>query len=234
MTKSLPDHKFSHFQWSNHPPRNLSRGSFLRLHGHQVRHQFTDGSHGPYYEVEVACPPCLDAVVLVIYTLGPPIQVLLRHGLRPAAAIRTRLSLPPGSDISFPDIFWELPTGGVENSDWSLGAEAGLRYRAQQEGWEETGLPLPNTDFFQLGPASFPTPAFCPEQLYFMAIALPQPLEPISAPPGDGHPMEEGSWVRWLELDQALQWCRQGHIVDAKTEMGLRRLQEHLNSMLAD
>ncbi len=223
---SFSQKKFSHFEWSERNPRHLSHGAFLDVSEYQVRHCFSDGSHGPFYAVEAASPPCLDAVVLIIYTLDMPIQVLLRNGMRPAAAVRTRLVLPLGSDQSFPEIFWELPTGGVELHDWDKGALAGLQHRSQQECWEETGLHLPAGDFFELGPSPFPTAAFSPERLHFMANRVTRAIVPDILPPGDGHPMEEGSWVEWVELETALAWCRNGAIVDSKTELGLRRLQE--------
>lgn len=221
---------FTGFDWSDKPPRSLSKGGFLRHQEFIVRHCFADNSYGPYYSFETISPPCLDAVVLLIYVAGPPARILLRHGLRPAAAVRARLPLPEGSDKGFPPVFWELPAGGVEASDWSLGTTAALQHRAQEEGWEETGLKLLARDFFVLGPSPFPTASFSAERLHFMAIPLPHARETTTLPPGDGHPMEQGAWVKWVELECALEWCRNGTIIDSKTELGLRRLHEYLQN----
>ena len=217
---------FKRFNWRKAPPRKLSCGAFLDVHEYQVRHEFTDGSHGSFYKVEAACPPCLDAVVLVIFTPGPPAQILLRKGMRPAAALRTIIQLPKGSNTSFPDIYWELPAGGVEADDWLK--DGALAFRAKKEGWEETGLHLQASNFFTLGPSPFPTSAFSPERLHFMAIKLPEATPLLHAPPGDGHPMEEGSSVEWVDITTAYQWCRHGQIIDSKTELGIRRLIDFL------
>jgi ADP-ribose pyrophosphatase len=80
--------------------------------------------------------------------------------------------------------------------------------------------------FFTLGPAPFSAPAFCPERLHYLAARV----DPTQAQPphGDGHPMEDGAEVRFLALPQALAWCGSGRILDGKTELGLRRLEEWL------
>jgi hypothetical protein len=40
--------------------------------------------------------------------------------------------------------------------------------------------------------------------------------------------MEEGARTRWLSLEAALAACVRGEIADLKTELGLRRLRDHL------
>jgi hypothetical protein len=40
--------------------------------------------------------------------------------------------------------------------------------------------------------------------------------------------MEEGARTRWLALDDAIAACTRGDLPDVKTELGLRRLREHL------
>jgi hypothetical protein len=45
---------------------------------------------------------------------------------------------------------------------------------------------------------------------------------------GDGSPMEEGARTRWLPLDQAIEAGVRGELADLKTELGLRRLRDHL------
>lgn len=229
----MPDRytkKFSHYEWDSKPPRKLSSGSFLDVREYSLRHCFMDGSHGPFYNIEVVRTPCLDAVVLVVFTRAPLTRVLLRHGTRPAAAVRARLTLPPNSDNSFPSIFWELPAGGVEACDWAHGPLEGLCHAAQREGWEETGINFSVADFFELGPAPFPAASYSPERLHFMGYELKDAITPAELPPGDGHPMEQGSWIKWVELDMALAWCKEGQIVDSKTELGIRRLKDYIDN----
>ena len=54
-----------------------------------------------------------------------------------------------------------------------------------------------------------------------------------SALVGDGSPMEEGARTTWLLLDDAIAACVRGELADLKTELGLRRLRDHLASRSA-
>jgi ADP-ribose pyrophosphatase len=64
------------------------------------------------------------------------------------------------------------------------------------------------------------------EKFYFTAVEVdPTAQQPLA---GDGSPMEEGARTRWLALDAAIDACVQGALVDLKTELGLRRLRDHL------
>ncbi|MDR1396780.1 MAG: hypothetical protein LBJ14_03520 [Desulfarculales bacterium] len=223
--------KFSHFEWITLLPEPLPSPTFIKLQKFKLRHHFDDNTYGPVYEVETVTTPCLDAVVIIIYTLVPLPQVILRQGIRPAAACRTLLSLPGGRKEKLPPIFWELPAGGVELSDWEKNPDTALQLRAEQESWEEVGLRLPSDSFFELGPSIFLASAFSPERIHFMAISRSQSGPFDIAPPGDGHPMEQGAWAQWVVLDEALNWCRNGEVIDSKTEIGLRRLSEYLNKI---
>ncbi|MCA9650360.1 MAG: NUDIX hydrolase, partial [Myxococcales bacterium] len=56
-------------------------------------------------------------------------------------------------------------------------------------------------------------------------VADPSSQQP---PQGDGSPMEEGATTRWMALDDAIAACVSGEVEDAKSELVLRRLREHL------
>ena len=47
-------------------------------------------------------------------------------------------------------------------------------------------------------------------------------------PEGDGHPLEEVGDLCFHNLPEAISFCRSGKIADAKTEVGLYRLANHL------
>ena len=65
------------------------------------------------------------------------------------------------------------------------------------------------------------------EKFYFVAAEVdPAAQQPLAD--GDGSPMEEGARTRWLGLDEAIAACERGEIPDLKTELGLRRLRDHL------
>jgi ADP-ribose pyrophosphatase len=223
--------KFSHFEWITPTPEPLLYPTFIKLQQFKLRHHFDDNTYGPVYELETVTTPCLDAVVIIIYTLTTLPQVILRQGIRPAAVCRTLLPLPGGRTEKLPPIFWELPAGGVETSDWEENPDTALLLRAKQETWEEVGLHVSAGSFFELGPSVFLASAFSPERIHFMMAGLSEAVSLDVAPPGDGHPMEQGAWAQWVCLDEALTWCRNGEVIDSKTEIGLRRLHEYLNKI---
>ena len=64
------------------------------------------------------------------------------------------------------------------------------------------------------------------EKFYFVAVEVDR--DATTVPLGDGSPMEEGATTRWLDIDEAIAACVRGEITDLKTELGLRRLRDHL------
>ncbi|MCB2185176.1 MAG: NUDIX domain-containing protein [Deltaproteobacteria bacterium] len=223
-----PPKRFSHLEWRDEPPRRLGAGDFLRLKAHWARNVYEDGTTSRWYQVESVWPPFLDAVVLLLYhrpRAGEPL-VCLRRSIRPAITLRqNQPALRQLDRASFAGEFWELPAGGVEPPDLANGP-AGLRKCARREAWEEAGLELGEEAFAELGEAPFSAPAMCTERLHYLAAEVdPDQARP---PEGDGHPMEEGAEIRFLALSAALAWCRQGKILDTKTELGLWRLGQWL------
>jgi ADP-ribose pyrophosphatase len=75
---------------------------------------------------------------------------------------------------------------------------------------------------------SFPAPGAFPESHIYAACDISGLVATAST--GDGHPLEEGSWVRYVPLDDAIQMCVRGEIRDGKTEIALRRLRDRLAS----
>lgn len=163
-----------------------------------------------------------DAVAVVLYAQGPEdVQVLLRRQVR----------VPVQVMIGQPTLL-ELVAGIIEAPDDPVAA-------AVKEVHEEAGIRVQPTDLLELGQPFFPTPASFTERIHVMAARVP--VETFAAgalpsPPTDGSPLEQGAdrWV--LSLDAALQLCHVGpgdgphglFLADAKTEIGLRRLQEKL------
>lgn len=161
-------------------------------------------------------PIGLDAVVLALHAKGP--KVLLRAGVR----VPVQFGRPhPPPRIVFP----ELVAGIVERGEER---EEALRKRAAAEALEEAGLTVPPAAFVRLGPPTFPTPGMCAEMFHFFAAGIEDP-EDAQPPAGDGSPFEEGAQLEWVGLDEALARCGRGEIQDLKTELGLRRLREHLS-----
>ncbi len=211
-------------EWDAEGRQDLAQGGFVDLSRRRLRNLYAQGQPGPWYQLETVHPHFVDAVVLVLHHTprgGQP-RVLLRRCLRPSVVTRqeNRLQLLLDQGQAWPSRLWELPAGGIEPQDLEPGG-MGVKGRAQQEAWEETGLRVRRGDLHPLGRPVFAAPAFCTERLHFFAC----PADPRRAqePEGDGHPLEEGAELRWLPLAQALAWCGRGEIVDSKTELGLHR-----------
>jgi ADP-ribose pyrophosphatase len=137
--------------------------------------------------------------------------VLLRHAPRVPLYFR---------DPAIGAAHIEVVAGIVEKGedDW-----AAIRKRAADEAHEEAGVVVAPEQIERLGPASFPTAGMFSELFHFVVAEVKEPGAAVS-PPTDGSPFEEGAWVEWVALDEALRWCDDGRIVDLKTELALRRL----------
>lgn len=203
----------------------VGEGGFLAVRRLRLRNGRADGStSAPYLCDLVERPFGQDAVVVAVFARTPRgIEVLVRHGLRPALALgRDPARAPMPEDP--PGLFLaELVAGIVEEGDRG---EAGLRARAAYEVHEEAGFVVDASTVEMLGAGSFPSAGSMPEKFHYVAVRVdPATQEPLG---GDGSPMEEGAVTRWLDLDQAIAACVRGELADTKTELGLRRLRDRL------
>jgi ADP-ribose pyrophosphatase len=200
------------------PPND---GGFLR-----VRHLVLRNRHGgaepsrdyPYDSVERAAT---DAVGIVLFARSPD-RICVRSSIRPPISLRPTYALPIPQTSGDPTLF-EVPAGLVEADEHG---EEGLRACAARETMEEVGISIPADTFFRIGPGVFLSPGLSAEKLYFLAAEADP--ESAIAPTLDGSPVEEGAVIRWLRLEEALEACRSGALEDAKTEIAIRRLAEHL------
>jgi len=200
-------------------------GGFLAIRRLRMRNRRADGSLSePYVCDAIARPYGQDAVVVAVYartTAG--VEVLVRDGLRPALLAgrdpaRAPLPEPP------PGMFLtELVAGILEAGD--TGAD-GLRRRAAHEVAEEAGFAVEPGAIALLGAGAYPSPGSMVEKFYFTAVEVDPAAQ--QALTGDGSPMEEGARTRWLGLGAAIDACVRGELADLKTELGLRRLRDHL------
>jgi ADP-ribose pyrophosphatase len=203
----------------------VGQGGFLAIRRLRMRNRHGDGSMSrPYICDAIARPYGQDAVVVAIYARSPRgVQVLVRAGLRPALSFGrdpARAPLPEPAPGMF---LTELVAGVVEPGD--VGAD-GLRQRAAHEVAEEAGFTVEPAAVALLGAGAYPSPGSMVEKFYFVAVEVdPETQQPL---PGDGSPMEEGARTRWLPLDRAIDACVTGELMDLKTELGLRRLRDHL------
>jgi ADP-ribose pyrophosphatase len=200
-------------------------GGFLALRRLHLRNVRADGSTSAQYVCDAVVRPFgQDAVVVVVYARTQRgVEVIVRHGLRPALVLgrepgRAPLpEQPPGLFLT------ELVAGIVENGDQG---EAGLRARVAHEVHEEAGFLVDQDSVVLLGAGMYPSPGCLVEKFYFAAVEVdPATQQPLQ---GDGSPMEEGARTTWLLLDDAIAACRAGELTDLKTELGLRRFKDFL------
>ena len=201
-------------------------GGFMAVRRLKLRNIREDGSRSERYICDfVVRPKGIDAVVVAIYHRHENgVSVLLRQGLRPALAKGREPELLPIADERPYLRLTEVVAGIIERED--RGREA-VRHRAALEVEEEAGFVVPDESVQFLGAGSFPSPGSMPEKFWFTAVEVADPKAQGTAK-GDGSPMEEGASSHWMELDDAIEACVQGQIEDAKSELVLRRLRDHL------
>ncbi len=202
----------------------IGEGGFLAIRRLHLRNRRGDGSMSePYICDAIVRPYGQDAVVVAVYTnVGGELRVLLRDGLRPAIALARDPKRAPLAEPAPRLMLTELVAGIVEVGD--RGVE-GLRERAAAEVLEEAGFAVDPGAIELLGAGALPSPAMV-EKLYFAAVEVDPSAQ--REPAGDGSPMEEGATTRWIAIDAAIAACVSGELCDAKTELGLRRLRDHV------
>ncbi|MBX3160321.1 MAG: NUDIX hydrolase [Deltaproteobacteria bacterium] len=202
-------------------------GGFLEIRRLWLRNRRADGSvSAPYVCDAIARPYGQDAVVVAVYARrgDGDVIVLVREGLRPALAFGRDPALAPLPEPPTELYVTELVAGILEAGDRG---EDGLRVRAAHEVHEEAGFVVEPSAIALLGAGLLPSPGSMVEKFYFTAVEVdPAAQGPLA---GDGSPMEEGARTRWLPLADALAACWRGDLADLKTELGLRRLREHLH-----
>ncbi|MBV8759156.1 MAG: NUDIX hydrolase [Deltaproteobacteria bacterium] len=202
-------------------------GGFLAIRRLRLRNRRPDGTLSRGYVCDfIARPYGQDAVVVALFARAPgTTRVLVRECLRPAIAMGRDAARAPLPERPPALTLTELVAGIIEDGDHG---EAGLRTRAAAEAHEEAGFAVDPARVILLGAGMLPSPGSMVEKFYFTAVevdpAAQQALE------GDGSPMEEGASTRWLPLDDAIAACVRGEITDLKTELGLRRLRDHLSA----
>jgi ADP-ribose pyrophosphatase len=201
----------------------VAPAGFLRLIRRRLRVKYPDGSRSdpfPYDEVDRRA---IDAVVIAAHFVqGGQRWVYLRSALRPPLRFRDPARSPGGSPET--GALWELPAGLIEPGEQSTG---GVLRAGCRELREELGFLALESDLQMLGSPVWPTPGVLSERLFFVQLAVhPERREEPSL---DGSALERYGRVVAVPLAHALGLCRSGRIQDAKTELALRRLADHLN-----
>lgn len=204
---------------------------FLRRFRHRIKIELSDHRRTDSFVVDYAdrAPDRRDAVTVALYLPAPagePVgatTVILRQQMRYPVYL-----------IEGETMFTEAVAGLIEGGESPESC-------AIREVLEETGIEAREARI--LGPAFYVSPGLFTERIFTVAVAIDEAiLNARVAPPGDGSPMEMGALTLALRLDDALRLCagletgrdigtgRPLRIVDAKTELALRRLKDQLEA----
>jgi ADP-ribose pyrophosphatase len=196
---------------------------FLRLIRRRYRAHYPDGTVSAPFVYDLIDRPAIDAVVLVAHYLDDlgVRRVFLRSSVRPPVAGRDLARSPHPERDPVHGTLWELPAGLVEPSEQTA---EGLVHAAGRELAEELGFVVAAAAFRELGASVFPVPAMIAERLYFFEVNVDP--EERGEPGLDGSALERFGEVRAVSLEEALDLCRDGTLMDGKTELALRRLAE--------
>lgn len=197
---------------------------FLRLVRRRLVAVYVDGQRSAPFVYDEVDRRLIDAVVIVAHHLDASGRrcVYLRSALRPPIVFRDRRRSPI-PDLDPPSSIWELPAGLVEEEEQT---RAGVRVSASRELEEELGFRVAPDALTELGPSTFPCPGVIAERHFYFEVEV-APSE-RREPELDGSALEHGGVVISVPLDEALRMCDDGGIVDAKSELALRRLAERL------
>jgi ADP-ribose pyrophosphatase len=186
-------------------------GGFVNVRRVDLVAHYPDGQVSAPFSYDIADRKALDAVVILAYFVDAGARhVYLRSAVRPPCALR---AVEPAHD----GLLWELPAGLVEPGEEPVGC-------AVRELHEELGFSSKACDMHPLGHWTFPAPGVIGERHVFFTVEV-DPRD-RAKPAEDGSALERGADVFSLPLEQALSHCRSGAIVDAKTELALRRFAE--------
>lgn len=199
---------------------------FLRLVRRRLAAIYPDGQRSAPFVYDEVDRRLLDAVVIVAHHVDATGQraVYLRSALRPPVVFRDR-ERSPIPKLDPPSSIWELPAGLVEEEEQT---PAGVRVSASRELEEELGFRVAPEALVELGPSTFPCPGVIAERHFFfeVEVAASEQREPGL----DGSALEHGGVIVSVPLEEALHMCDRGDIIDAKSELGLRRLAARLRA----
>lgn len=188
-------------QGSDAPP-------FLRVEGQELA--FTEGpASGGRCRYDLVRRRAIDAAVVVAYvrTTSGSVAVFLRSALRPPLALRD-------DDVTLDAGLWELPAGLIERGE-------DPREAAARELFEEVGVRVAPEALVPLGGAVVPMPAVIGERQFGFSVDVTG--LPVEEPSLDGGMLELGGAVVCVDAHALASHLDHDPLVDAKTELFLRR-----------
>lgn len=186
-------------------------GKYLRLRHADLALRYPSGAESEPFIYDMIVRDALDAVVVVAhFGTAAGRMIYLRSAVRPPVALR---NVPPAYDGGM----WELVAGLIEPGEDEAVAAA-------RELDEELGAKVDAQSMKPLGGATFPAPGVLGERHVYFSVEV-DPTK-LTTPSEDGSALEKEARIVAVRLSDALDWIRAGKIVDAKTEIALRRFAE--------
>ncbi len=174
-------------------------GKYLRLRHPELALGYPSGTTSETFVYDMIVRDALDAAVIAAHFPSE----------------KGTMNVAPSYDGGM----WELVAGLVE-----LGEDP--KAGAVRELDEEIGAKVSLDEMKELGKPTFPSPGVIGERhLYFHVEIDPSKM---GKPSEDGSALESEARIVFVLLEDALAWCADGSIVDAKTELALRRLKDVL------
>lgn len=208
--------------------QRAGEGGFFAIRRMRLCNVRADGSRSAEMLLDfMERPKGLDAVAVAVWTRDPDgrVRVMLRSGLRPTILFGRPRASQPIPDPSPRLFIKEVVAGIVEVGEHG---EAALRQRAADEVHEESGFVVDPARVELLGNGILLSPGALAEKCHLAAVEVdPSSRGHIG---GDGSAMEEASRLEWRPLGDAIRACVHGDLDDAKTEVALRRLADHLRT----
>ena len=189
-------------------------GGFVNVRRLEIQVTGPDGEASRPFPFDSATRAAIDAVIVVAhFTEAGACSIYLRSCPRPA------LMLHDGPGGARDGNLWELAAGLIEPGETP-------RHAAARELHEELGFETAEEALRPLGSFTYPAPGFIAERHYYFHVEVDRGARQV--PLEDGSALERNAAVIEVSLSDALAHCRAGRIVDAKTELALRRLAEIL------
>lgn len=187
---------------------NASTPSFVRVETQELA--FVEGPQaGQSCRYDLVRRRAIDAAIIVAFTRTPAgrREVFLRSAIRPPLALRD-------DGVTLEAGLWELPAGLVE-------ADEAPREAAARELLEELGIRVDPSSLVALGGPVVPMPALIGERQFGFAVDVTGVA--IEEPGLDGSLLEMGGEIILVDAEALAAHLDRAPLVDAKTELFLRR-----------
>ncbi len=220
--KTVKDTKFFH----KSPPIKLDTG-FVNLERFVAINEYDDGSFSREYNCDIINRKGSDAVIIVPYAyIDNQINVLMISTFRPVVYYREKVMTEKNPENIDEHImkFLEFPAGMLEEEEMNdKNPNQGVKKCAQRELEEETGYSVPLKNINVLGHRYYSSSGIITERINIATCDITG-IVPKKDIKTDGSVMEETIESFFVPFNKAIEWCKEGIIKNAGTEIGLNRL----------